>query len=236
MIYSILVSLGRGASLRDVLPGILFTIIVVLFSLSFHEMSHAFIAYKLGDPTARNLGRITLNPKKHLDPMGTVCMMLFGFGWAKPVPINTRNFKKPRSGLALSSRAGPVSNLILAFVSMLLWALVLVFLPVPAGINAATTFGGKLLFFLKELLMYFHVLNLYLAVFNLLPIPPLDGSNILFMFLPSKALYFIQQHEPTIRIVLFVLLFMGALSGIIGTISTLISNGMLWIITLIPGI
>ncbi len=236
MIYDLLTSLAEGYSIRDILPGILFTIIVVVFSLSLHESAHAFAAYKLGDHTARNLGRISLNPSKHLDPLGTICMMLFGFGWAKPVPINSRNFKKPRVGMALSALAGPLSNIILSFIALLIWVLLITFLPVPSMIVEGATFADKILYFVSMLLQYFHILNLYLAVFNLLPIPPLDGSKILFLFLPSKALFFIHNNEHIFRIVLIIMLVMGTASNFIGLISSLISNGMIWLITLIPGI
>lgn len=236
MILDLIESLKMGAELRDVLPGILFTIIVVVFSLSFHEMSHAFMSYKLGDPTARNFGRISLNPARHLDPIGTICMMLFGFGWAKPVPANPRYFKNPRKGMAITAAAGPVSNLILAFSALIIWILAYRFLPVPIEIADDTVFGQKLLYFFTELMYYFHILNLYLAVFNLLPIPPLDGSKIIYLFLPSKIYYFIQQYEHIIYYVLLALLFTGILSTPLSILCGLISDGMVNLILLIPGL
>ena len=102
------------------IPGLLLTALAVLITLTVHEYCHGYAAYKLGDNTAKNLGRLTLNPIKHLDPIGFLCMLLAGFGWAKPVPINSRNFKKPRYGIALTSFAGPASNLILAFIFILI--------------------------------------------------------------------------------------------------------------------
>ncbi len=236
MIYDLITSLAEGNSLRDILPGILFTIIVVVFSLSLHESAHALASYKLGDHTARNMGRISLNPSKHLDPLGTICMMLFGFGWAKPVPVNSRNFKNPRVGMAITALAGPLSNIILSFISLLIWILIERFLPVPVMIAEGVSFGEKLLYFLCILLQYFHILNLYLAVFNLLPIPPLDGSKILFLFLPPKALIFVHNNEHIFRYVLIALLVFSKASDFINVITALISNGMIWLITLIPGI
>lgn len=236
MILELLFQLKQGVPFREILPGILFTIIVVVFSLSLHEMCHAFAAYKMGDHTARNLGRMTLNPQKHLDFFGTLSMMLFGFGWAKPVPINSRNFKKPRAGIIVTSVAGPLSNLLLSFVALLLFALAVTFLDPPVAITSDIGFLGKLSYFLVELLKYFHILNLYLAVFNLLPIPPLDGSKILFMLLPYRAYAFASKYEHIIKIVLLVLLFMGYLSTPISIICDYISRGMLWVIGLIPGI
>lgn len=262
MILSLFRSLNQGAELRDILPGILFTIIVVVFSLSFHEMAHAFAAYKLGDPSARNIGRLSLNPARHLDPFGAICMMLVGFGWAKPVPINTRNFKNPRRGMALSAAAGPISNLIISIVSLLLFYTVMIFLrptfgelfeivpiiatpfyyspsyilSVFAQLSLAVSVLDKILLFLAELLAVFHILNLYLAVFNLLPIPPLDGSKILYMFLPSKIYYQIQKYEHIIYFVLIALLITGSLSGVLSSICVYISNAMTFVVKLIPGL
>ena len=236
MIYTLLRSLAAGASLQEVLPGILFTIVVVLISLSLHEMCHAYAAYKMGDPTARNLGRLTMNPSKHLDLYGTVCMMLFGFGWAKPVPVNSRHFKKPRKGIIVTSVAGPLSNLLLSFVALLVFALFGTFLPVPYAIGAGSSFTDKILYFTLLFLWYLHSLNLSLAIFNLLPIPPLDGSKVLFMLLPPKAYFFVARYERYISLALMILLFTGFLSTPLSYICDLISDGMMFIISLIPGI
>ncbi|MBR3999619.1 MAG: site-2 protease family protein, partial [Clostridia bacterium] len=103
------------ASLSDKIIELLFVIPCVLIALTVHEVAHGYMAFRLGDPTARNLGRLTLNPLKHLDPIGTICMIFFHFGWARPVPVNSRYFKKPRRDMALTSAAGPVSNFIMAF-------------------------------------------------------------------------------------------------------------------------
>ena len=113
-----LIELLKGNT--SVLISVILSLPIILFSLSFHEFSHAWVAHKMGDDTARNLGRLTLNPFAHLDPMGALCMLLFGFGWAKPVPITSRNFDKPKKGMALSALAGPVSNLLLGLIGVLL--------------------------------------------------------------------------------------------------------------------
>ena len=199
-------------------------------------MSHAFAAYKMGDHTARNLGRMTLNPAVHLDFIGTACMLFFGFGWAKPVPVNSRNFRNPRKGIIVTSIAGPLSNLLLSFAALLVFSLVCAFLRVPYAIDGNTAFGGKLLYFLTELLWYFHILNLYLAVFNLIPIPPLDGSKVLFMFLPAKIYFFVSKYERYISLALLALLYLGVLSTPIAWICSYISYGMSLLIGLIPGV
>lgn len=245
MISDLITSLAGGADIRDVLPGIVFTIIVVLFSLSFHEAAHGYIACKMGDPTAKNLGRLTLDPSKHLDPIGTVCMMLFGFGWAKPVPVNSRFFKKPRRGMALTALAGPVSNLIVSFIAALLLHIVLAFSDISliflytgfsSEVIAEQPMGQIIVALLAQLLYYFHIMNLYLAVFNLIPIPPLDGSRILFIFLPDKIYFGIMKYERYIMLAMLVLLWTGYLSLPLSYICSFISNGMSFIIQLIPGL
>ena len=160
-------------SIQEAIIISLFVVIITLITLTVHEVSHGYAAYKLGDPTARNFGRLSLNPLKHLDPIGTVSMLLFGFGWAKPVPINTRYFKKPRRDMALSALAGPASNLIMSFFSCFFLLLCAKFIPGTLG-----TFSGIVIQLLYSFLYYFFRLNLMLAVFNLLPFPGLDGWHI----------------------------------------------------------
>lgn len=193
---------------------IILRIPIVLLSLSIHEVAHGYAAYKLGDPTARNLGRLSLNPLKHLHPLGALCMLLFGFGWANPVPINARYFKKPKFGMAISALAGPVSNLILAFLAFVIQSYIFRF-------NADAIYFGtnKLIYMLLLFFTEFFSLNIILAVFNLLPIPPLDGSRILFVFLPDKIYFGIMKYEQFISIALFISLGLGWLDGLISFIS-----------------
>lgn len=178
---------------------------VLLTAIPIHECAHAWAAARLGDPTARNLGRMTLNPIPHLDLLGSVLLLFAGFGWAKPVPISTRNFDDVRKGMALSALAGPAANLILALISMILWKL-WVFLLVPA-----LPAGAAISSAVSRMLSIMVILNINLAVFNLIPLPPLDGSRLLTALLPSRLYYRIMANERIIMMAVFVLVLTGAL-------------------------
>lgn len=167
----------------------------VLVTLTIHEYCHAYAAYKLGDPTAKSLGRLTLNPIKHLDPIGAVCMLIFHFGWAKPVPINARYFKKPKRDFAIVALAGPLSNLIIAFISAFVWLLLQA---VFRGVGTSNAFLLAVMRNTASFVGLFHTINLGIAIFNLIPIPPLDGSRILNVILPEKTYFKIMKYERTI--------------------------------------
>ncbi len=209
----------------------LLSIPCVLIALTVHEVSHGYAAYKLGDPTARNLGRLNLNPLKHLDPFGTICMLFAGFGWAKPVPINTRYFKKPRRDMALSALAGPASNFILAFFGILFQA---VFAKIFSAFPPETE---RMLYVQQLTVLFFWMfasLNIGLGVFNLLPCPPLDGSRIFYVFLPPKYYFGVMKYEQYISIGIMVALVTGLLDTPLGFVRNLIYDGLAWIVNLIP--
>ena len=212
----------------DTLIQFLFVVPCVLIALTFHEFAHGYMAYKLGDPTAKNFGRLSLNPLKHLDPIGTICMIFFHFGWAKPVPINSRYFKKPRRDMALTAAAGPIMNFILAFFGVLVCRILTkIFVAFPAQ----SDFVYYIQYAALTLFSYFHMLNLSLGVFNLIPIPPLDGSRIFYIFLPTKWYFGVMKYEKYIQLALLVLLWTGLLSRPLSAAVSWISGGMQWLVS-----
>lgn len=219
-----LISLIRSgqADLWTVIMYILSILLTIFLVLPLHEFSHGFVAHKLGDDTAKRQGRLTLNPLAHIDYMGAALMLLIGFGWAKPVPINARNFKNPKQGMALTALAGPVSNLLAAVAAgLILNGIEAMVYNGVIPINMVVTYVYLFFYFLISV-------NIGLAVFNFIPVPPLDGSKILMAFLPDKALYWIAQREQMISMALFVVIMMGGFNGILSRVDGLLYNAIIW--------
>lgn len=173
--------------------------VAMLIVIPFHESAHALISWKLGDSTAKDMGRLSMNPLRHFDPLGALCMLVGGVGWAKPVSINPYNYKNPKVGMALSAAAGPASNLLLAWVSMILYKLCWY-----SGLGDAVPV-------LTMFLYYMVAMNLSLAVFNLLPVPPFDGSRIALLFLPQRLYFRAMKYERYIMLAVLALVFLGLL-------------------------
>jgi len=181
----------------------------LLIAITFHEYAHARVSDAMGDPTPRWTGRLSLNPMAHLDPVGLLMLWIFRFGWAKPVQINPSYYRNPKKGILLVSLAGPLSNLLLAFIMLLL-------------IKLGLFYGGILYTFFQTLFVY----NLVLAVFNLIPIPPLDGSKILSSLLPGRQAYAFSQIEPYGPFILIILVYFGFLNVILDPLISFVHIGL----------
>lgn len=197
------------------------TALVALLAIVCHECAHGWVSYKLGDPTAKNAGRLTLNPLKHIDPIGILCMVLFRVGWAKPVPINPYYYRDRKKGIIYVSIAGPATNFILAFISLLIEGLLLKYSP---SHNANWIFC--------QLCYYSAVVNISLGLFNLVPIPPLDGSKVLGELWPKVA-HFYWKYQRYWRWVLLICVVTGLLSRPLGLLNNMLLNGMWKVVRLI---
>lgn len=195
--------LQSGITLTDVLMRVMSVLVIIFLILPLHECAHGYIAYKLGDTTAKNSGRLTLDPIPSIDPIGALGILLFGFGWAKPVPVNPANFKNPKRDMALTALAGPVSNLLAATVGGLIFNSILLF---------SSYIPVKLMVFIVAFFKYYMLINIGLAVFNLIPLPPLDGSRIAAAFMSDKMERNYYKYQNIIMIVVFILIFTGILS------------------------
>ena len=197
------------------------TALVALLAIVCHECAHGWVSYKLGDPTAKNAGRLTLNPLKHIDPIGILCMILFRVGWAKPVPINPYYYRDRKKGIVYVSIAGPATNFILAFISLLIEGLLLKYSP---SHNTNWIFC--------QLCYYSAVVNISLGLFNLVPIPPLDGSKVLGELWP-KATDFYWKYQRYWQWVLLICVVTGLLSRPLGWLNNMLLNGMWKVVRLI---
>lgn len=209
-----LLDLLRGGNITEIIVGLLVSAFVVFCIIPVHEFAHAFIAYKLGDETARLKGRLTLRPMAHVNWIGALLILLVGFGYAEPVPVNIRNvrMKNKKLAMAIIALAGPVSNLLIAFLSMLIMFI----------IATVSPSGGLIPTALVIFFQYTALININLAVFNLLPVPPLDGSRILFAVLPTKYYFALMKYERYIILIVMALLVFGVLT----TPLSLLSNAV----------
>ena len=216
----------------------LISALIAVFSLSVHETCHGLVAYWLGDETAKKAERLSLNPLKHIEPFGFLCMVFFHFGWAKPVPINPRNFKNPKIGMAVSAIAGPISNILVAFIGLLLFNVCFAIHPANPGLTGIV----NIIYYAFILLVQ---MNLSLAIFNLIPVPPLDGSRVVLTFLPRDKYFYVMKYERSImtgfllflladRYIILKLFNFSIISTVIGFFTKKLLMAMQFIIGFIP--
>lgn len=190
----ILQSIWRGLD-WSVLTNLLLSVVPALICITLHELAHGYVAYRLGDDTAKRAGRLTLNPLRHIDIMGLLMMIVFKFGWAKRVPVNMWKFKNPKKGMAITAAAGPIANLLIALVFLFLYGFLFALLHRP----------GRSLNWLLEMLYITAYLSVALAIFNIIPIPPLDGSKVLFSCISDRSYTKLMYYERYGMIILLVL-------------------------------
>lgn len=213
----------QSLTMQDILMRILSVLVIIFLVLPFHEWAHGYVAYKLGDPTAKNSGRLTFNPIASIDPLGSLGILLFGIGWAKPVPVNPSYFRKPKRDMAITAFAGPLSNILAALLGgLLLNATVLVY---------STTHADYLAWVVTFFNFYMYI-NIGLAIFNLLPVPPLDGSRLVAAFLPDSLVEKYYRYQQIFVLVIFALLFLGFLSFPIFWAQTRLYSSIIWLTSL----
>lgn len=205
------------SSLNTTIVSLIYILPAILLALTFHEFAHGYVSYRLGDPTPKTEGRLSFNPLRHLDPVGTLFLIIFKFGWAKPVQVNPYYYKNPKRDMAIVAAAGPLTNFVLAFVSFIFMAVIA---KSPGLLDSAAAN------FIYQFLYILALINIGLGIFNLLPFPPLDGSKVLGAILPENLYFSYMRFEQYGFIVIMLLLFAGVLTGPLNTLRIGLINMM----------
>lgn len=219
----------QNADIYSLISVVFTAVVVFLICMPSHEFAHAYAAYKLGDPTAKQQGRLTLNPFKHLNLWGALMILIIGVGYAKPVPVNMINFKNKKRDMAIVAFAGPLMNFAFGVVFVFLYVILEV---IYTNINITSSVAFVIWNILSGAFFSISTISISLAIFNLIPIPPFDGSRILGYFLPDRIYYKIMQYEQIIFIVVLVLLWFGFLDGPLSTMIYKVITGLYWLFSL----
>ncbi|WP_075876580.1 site-2 protease family protein [Merdibacter massiliensis] len=201
---------------------LIYVVPAILISVTLHELAHGYVSYKMGDPTPKEDGRLSLNPLRHLDLFGTLALLFAGFGWAKPVRVDAGYYKDPKTGMVWTAFAGPLANFILSFICIFLFVLMLKY----GHILVTNDLFYSVFGYLSELLNYTAVLSLGQAIFNMIPIPPLDGSKILYGMLPDSVYEWFLRNEYLLSGIIFLLLLTNVINGPLLQLRNVVFNGM----------
>lgn len=212
-------------NLQELITILIYSVPATILTMTLHEFAHSYVSYRLGDNTPKATGRLTLNPLKHIDPLGALCLAIFHFGWAKPVQVNPQAYKNPKKGMALTALAGPLMNFLITFFAMF-------------GMGIIAKMGnysnsGIISNYLYILFYYIAILSTGLGIFNLIPFPPLDGSKVFGAILPEKIYFGYMKYERYGMLILFILLYSNLLDMPLNWLNEIITNGMFSIVKII---